>query len=213
MIARNGKISFFKTGIISGQMFAGIMMLVLLSTYVPTVTMAQRIQFGIFAKHDIQVNPVGAGTLNFNNSGSPIIINSNEVFTIDILNEHVAVFEIEAVGDQDLTLELVAPTALVSGENAIPLNIRFAYSNLGALDFVSARNQALEVGEGFSTIIIPVLRRQNDSPGSPPTPHYEGYQSPAHHVYLYVYGSLGPVGNIAAGNYNGQIQIYLRYAL
>jgi hypothetical protein len=206
------RICFSIAGNIPVKTIAGIAILMLMFTHVPYITQAQSIQFGLFTQQGIQANPVGSGVLNFNYSGTPILSNSNQVISIDLLDEHVAVFEIEASGEQDLTLELVASKELVSGESTIPLNIRFAYSNLGASEVLTARNQAQEIGEGFTTVTIPVLRRQDGPPGPPPTPEYEGYKAPVQPVYLFVYGTLGPVGNVTPGFYEGQIHIYLSYA-
>jgi hypothetical protein len=95
----------------------------------------------------------------------------------------------------------------------IPLNIGFAYSNMGAESESLAKTQALQIPQGFTSATFPVLRRSTGPPGPPPTPEHNGYTAPTADAYLFIYGTLGPVPEDAAvGLYFGEINIHIEYS-
>ncbi|MEX1121945.1 MAG: hypothetical protein WED82_07425, partial [Balneolales bacterium] len=55
-----------------------------------------------------------------------------------------------------------------------------------------------------------IKRREGEPPGPPPTPPHDGYTPPEATAYLYLYGSID-VGNVAAGEYVGQVHIIVDY--
>ncbi len=173
---------------------------------------AQRISFGLYTSQEINVVPVGDGALNFSASKLPIITGSNQVVSVELMDEGVAVFEITAAEAYDLSFTIDAPTSLSNGEDYIPLVLKLAYSNQGLKDEYTARSAAVELASGFTGAIFPVVQTSHGPPGPPPTPEYAGYDTPVNTVYLYLYGSLGPVGHISTGIYEASINIHIEYA-
>jgi len=176
------------------------------------ILQAQRISFGLYAQQQIMITPIGDGKLNFSDSQSPLISGSNEVLNIGILQDAVAIFEISAAEELDIQIYIDAPSALLNDDDGIPLEIRFAYSNTGIMDSYTARSMAIEIPPGFNHAVVPVLRRVAGAPGPPPTPAFNGSNATVNTIYLFVYGNLGPVGNIKPGLYEGFINIYVEYA-
>lgn len=174
---------------------------------------SQSINFGTFTSHGIMINEEAVNELDFNAKQTIIISGSNDIVNIGLQDQEVAVFSIEANAELDINLLFEAPSKLeLNPTNSIPCNLRFAYSNLGAQDVETARASAIEVPVGFNTITIPVLRRTINAPGPPPTPEYTGYVAPTGKVYIFVYGSLGPVGNVNVGLYEGLINVTVDYS-
>jgi len=176
------------------------------------VSVAQRIRFGLFASDNIILTPLGLAELNFNNKQT-IILQGNQV-TINLFDEACAVLTIEGRADLDVTVTIHASATIdLDALNKIPLNIRFAYSNLGALNESMAKSQAVEVPAGFTGATFPILRRASGPPGPPPTPAHTGYIQPTARAYLFIYGTLGPVPiGAASGIYTGDIMINVEYS-
>ena len=173
----------------------------------------QSINFGTFTSSGIMINQENGGELDFNQKQTVILSGSNDIVNIGLQDQEVAVFSIEANENLDITLLFDAPNKLeLDPTNSIPCNLRFAYSNMGAQDVETARTQAIEVPTGFNSATIPVLRRAINAPGPPPTPEYNGYVAPLGKVYVFVYGVLGPVGNIHTGIYEGTINVTIDYS-
>jgi len=168
----------------------------------------QRISFGTWAGRDIEILPVTVNTLSFGN----VIIGAGEK-TILLGNEATA-FRITAPEGYDLTVTLDSPTTLVGpNSKTIPFGLKFAYSNQGISEVVTARNMAEEVTTGFNAISFPIKRNAMGLPAPPPTPS-DGSSAPriTASAYLFFYGSVGPAGVDAdAGLYTGQININVEY--
>jgi hypothetical protein len=121
---------------------------------------------------------------------------------------------IKIVGDatRDITVTVSAPMYLTTGASSqIPFTCNFAYSNLGSKDAVTAKTSAVEVPAGFTAITLPMLRRTAGVPAPPPTPAHGGYTAPSATAYIFLYGKLGPVGNVNAGTYTGIINVSVNY--
>ncbi len=175
----------------------------------------QHIHFGLFATEGITLAKGSVNELNFNSARQWIIVGGPAV-SIPLLHEGTAVFAITAQRDLDITVTIDAPTIVeLDANNSIPISIRFAYSNLGAVDEATAKSQAVEVPAGFTAATFPILRRAAGPPGPPPTPPHAGYQAPMGTAYLFVYGTLGNINlpsNIRSGLYGGTINIHITYA-
>jgi hypothetical protein len=175
---------------------------------------AQRINFSTWTgSDDITITPVLASpTLNFNQKEANIRANSPAV-TINLTDNQAVAFRIEAPEGFDLTVEVDAPTVLslngtgTEPEEQIPFRVGIAYSNLLAGDEMTAKNSAVQLPLGFYNVTFPVNRRTSGAPGPPPTPESGSYVRPKSTAWLFLYGELGPIGPVNAGNYLGDITI------
>lgn len=196
----------------------GLLFLVILSLSVETF--AQRINFSTWTgSEDILITAVGTGmnSLNFNDKQKVLLAGSPAV-VIGKTDPQVAIFEIEAPSEYDITVELDFPFFLYkdgipTGDQKFPLDLQMAYVNEATLgfEFLTGGSTALEVPPGFNSVTFPVNRRVSGAP-MPPTPEYGGYTRPKSKVYVYVYGSVGPIGqNISAGDYlaNVTLSVYV----
>ena len=172
----------------------------------------QHISFGTFAGPGIQITPGVPDDLDFNDKTVVINPGVNQSVTIQLQDPQAAVLRIEGTANLDVTVVLDVPTTLdLDPANKIPVQIRFAYSNLNPADEMTAKMEAVEVPAGFNTITFPIVRRTDGPPGPPPTPPQAGTTPPRKTAYLFVYGTLGPVGNVDAGLYEGTIQVTVEY--
>lgn len=174
--------------------------------------MGQRVSFGLYTSENLTIAPLGLGELNFNTK-QPLILAGQSVL-ISLVDDETAVLSITGRQDQEITVTIDAPPTLdLDVSNKIPLAVRFAYSNVGAINDVVAKTSAIEVPAGFNYATFPMLRRASGLPTPPPTPQHSGYTAPTGTVYLFIYGSLGSVPvNAAAGHYTGDINIHVSYA-
>lgn len=173
---------------------------------------AQHISFGTWAGGDITLTTGVPNDLDFNDKTPVINPGVNQSVTINLQDAEAAVLSIEGTEYYDVTVYVDSPVTLdLDPDNKIPVAIRFAYSNLNAPNVTAAKNQAIEVPAGFNTATFPILRRVNGPPGPPPTPPSSGYTPPRKTAYLFIYGTLGPVGSVDAGLYNGTIHITVEY--
>ncbi len=190
-----------------------ILMIILNLVSLVTYVQGQSINFGKYTSSGITINEEMPNKLDFNDKQSIILRGSNDIINIGLQDEEVAVLSIEANDQLDISILLDTPNKLeLDQTNNIACHLRFAYSNLGAQDIATARSQAVEVPLGFNSITIPVHRRTMGAPGPPPTPEYQGYVAPVGKVYIFIYGSLGPVGNVNVGTYEGLINITADYS-
>jgi hypothetical protein len=189
-----------------------IILLLTFSLLLAVTVAAQRISFGLYATDDIVLTQLNSGELNFNLK-QPIIL-GGETVTVNLSDDAVGILTVEGRKDLDITVTIDAPATLdLEGSNHIPLAIRFAYSNTEASNEANAKARSIEIPAGFTSATFPISRRLSGLPAPPPTPNYAGYIAPRGTVYLFVYGTLGPVpSNAAAGLYTGNINIHVEYA-
>ena len=192
----------------------GSLLALALLTASPVV--AQRINFGAYTtSQGITLTASGIGTLAFNDKQPLIASNSNSTVTIGLSENQTEYIAITADATRDITIIVTAPTVLTDGgigsTHEILFTCRFAYSNLGSPTATAAKAVAVEVPGGFSSITLPMLRRTSGAPAPPPTPAHGGYSPAPATAYLFLYGSLGPVGNVAAGYYTGTINVTVQY--
>jgi spore coat protein U-like protein len=172
----------------------------------------QRISFGLYATEGITLTPQGLGELNFNDK-QPVILAGNTV-NIGLADDAVAIIAIEGRADMDVTVILTPDATLdLNPDNKIPLALRFAYSNRGIETGELAREHAIEVPLGFTSVTFPMVRRSSGLPAPPLVPAHEGYSPPTAKAWLFIYGTLGPVpNNAAAGIYDGNIDVTVNYS-
>ncbi len=173
---------------------------------------AQRINFGVYTTSQ-GLFATASGNLNFNAKQPIIASGSNASVTIALTDGECQSIEIVGDATRDITITFTTPfpNLTAGGSDSIPFACRFAYSNLGLSDATSAKPYAIQVPVGFTSITFPMLRRTTGAPAPPPTPAHGGYTAPSIKAYLYLYGTLGPVGNIAAGYYTGTVSVTVSY--
>ncbi len=189
-----------------------ILIVVLGLLWYPCDLDAQHVSFGTFAADDILISKGTPENLNFNDKTRVINPGASQTVTINLNDPQAAVLTIEGNEYLDVTVYIDVPLTLdLDQANKIPVSFRFAYSNLNPLNEITAKMQAIEVPAGFNTATFPILRRINGPPGPPPTPPSSGYTAPRKTAYLFIYGSLGPVGNVDAGLYEGTVNVTVEY--
>jgi spore coat protein U-like protein len=193
-----------------------IILLMLMSSLMAS---AQRIGFEVRAGDGITILNSPAD-LNFNRLNNVITANSFETITISLNDEIVSAIGIEAEAGRDITVEVNAPTFLTlkggrQGEDErINLDIRFAYSNSGTHSETEARLAATEVPAGFVHVTFPVqtrLSRQSNS-GLSQSRQYAGRSANTQKIWIFVYGSIGPIGKVRMGEYTAEISVTINYA-
>jgi hypothetical protein len=172
---------------------------------------SQRISFSTWTgSEEIMITSVIASpTLNFNQKQANIIQNSPAI-SINLNDIAAIAFAIEAPENFDLTVEVDAPTVLALDSDpskTIPFQIKMAYNNLRAVDENSGKASAIELPSGFYNVTFPVNRRTSGAPGPPPTPLSGSETRTKAKAFVYLYGVLGPIGVIPAGNYTGIINL------
>jgi hypothetical protein len=179
----------------------------------PAAVRAQHVSFGTWATGDLVLTRGNPETLDFNHKTQVIRPGINQSVTVSLQDAEAAVLTIEGTEYLDVTVYIDAPVTLdLDPSNKIPFGVRFAYSNLNPADVTTAKLQAIEVPPGFNTMTFPILRRINGPPGPPPTPPSSGYTPPRKMAYLFIYGTLGPVGNVDAGLYEGTVNVTVEYS-
>lgn len=179
-----------------------------------STALAQRINFSTWTgSEEITINPVLANpNLNFNLKKAAISANSPAV-TINLVDNQSVGFQIQAPDGYDLTVEVDAPTYLSldgvgsTPEEMVPFRLGIAYNNQAAPDEMAAKATAVELPTGFYNVTFPVNRRLTGAPGPPPTPSSGTYVRPKSTAWLFLYGELGPIGPVNAGDYLADITI------
>jgi spore coat protein U-like protein len=176
--------------------------------------MAQQINFGAYTTSQ-GISLLASGNLDFNAKQPVIASGSGSTVTIALTDNETQYIQIIGDATRDITVTVSAPQYLTIGGggpgNQIPFTCQFAYSNLGSSDVASAKAVAIQVPTGFTAITFPMLRRLAGTPAPPPTPAHGGYTAPSATAYLFLYGSLGPVGNVTPGSYSGTINVTVQY--
>ncbi|MBK7428989.1 MAG: hypothetical protein IPI60_19170 [Saprospiraceae bacterium] len=188
-------------------------LIIFLQFAVHQTNIAQRISFGTYASEGIMIQNLVPQGLDFNlAAGGVLVAGLNQTVQVGLMDDEAVVLEIQAQADLDITVEIEIPAFLMLNvSNTIPVSLNWAYSNTGAVDIMTARSQAVTLPSGFQTFTIPVIRRSSGAPGPPPTPSHQGYAAPTGTAYLFIYGNLGPIGNINAGQYDGIINVTVSY--
>lgn len=163
---------------------------------------AQEINFGKYATEGIVLTNVSSNsTLDF----GQVITGEGQV-QIKLSDPGVVVISIEAEYDKDVFVTINAPNNLTyNASNQMPFTLNAAYANKGQNNISQAR---LISG---NTARFPVRARQNRPPGPPPTPKHGNYTTPTAEAYLYLYGNINVLNDLAAGLYTGTVDITVSY--
>jgi hypothetical protein len=197
---------------------AWMLVLVLIGT--ASSGMGQRISFGAFAGADITIfSPLGANPeLNFS-SVKILTPNMQEPIRIGrVEGDPYVVYEIDAAEGFDIMIDVDYGSEIwldgeLGSDNNIDLALRFSYFNRPATDQFTALNGSIEMPPGVRSVIVPVSPRSGGAPGPPPDPFSGNVSSRSKgKVYLFIYGDLGPIGNVQSGRYSGDISITVSYA-
>ncbi|MCW9706298.1 hypothetical protein [Fodinibius salsisoli] len=176
---------------------------------------AQRINFGLYGD-GLMLTPLNSGTLDFNEAQPLIISGTNESITINLADDTqlMAIIEIAGEKQHDVMVDIDSPgNVQLAGDasQTIPFELRWAYSNTSPVDIEQAKAEAREMTLGFNAATFPILRRELGPPGPPPVPPHGNYEAPMGTAYLFIYGTLGPVGNVPVGSYSATVNIYAEY--
>ncbi|HUI30216.1 MAG TPA: hypothetical protein VLX91_08355 [Candidatus Acidoferrales bacterium] len=185
-------------------------MLLLLIAFTVSPAVAQKINFGAYTT-SAGLNLYPSAGLNFNDKQPAILINSNVTVSITLYDNDCGYVQIVGDATRDITIIVPHTVYLTCGASEIPFTCQCAYSNLGSTDVNVAKMSAVEISSGVTVITVPMLQRTLGAPAPPPTPAHGGYSAPTATAYLFLYGTLGPVGNVAAGTYIGTINVYVNY--
>ena len=165
---------------------------------------------------DITIRSVGMGynSLNFNQYSNKITANSG---TIHIRKEddNTAIFEIEAPSEFQIAVNLnYTPHLIREGEfstdRSIPMVLHMAYHNQNAVNETVAKKESIDLPSGITGITIPVNSKFLGTLS--PSEYGGSIERPKSVVYLFVYGTLGPIRSVSAGDYSSQISIHVNVA-
>ncbi|MEX0778428.1 MAG: hypothetical protein WD491_03715 [Balneolales bacterium] len=159
-----------------------------------------QIEFSTYTESDLVLTQLGSGGMNF---GMNLI--GEEPNVIELGDEGMLVVAITGVEYYDVTVTIDAPEELeMDSENKIGYTLNAAYANNGQNLIGDATLMNGDMAR------FQIKRREGEPPGPPPTPPHDGYTPPEATAYLYLYGSID-VGNVAAGEYVGQVHIVVDY--
>ncbi|MGY6557759.1 MAG: hypothetical protein ACXIT9_00585 [Nitritalea sp.] len=186
--------------------------LLLAVLWVGLTASAQRINFGAFTTSDeIQLMPGTLPELLFERDvdGAVLVRGSGRTAVLRLNNPLVTPLVIEVPSEFDVTVLIDAPSELVLGTDALPFRLRVAYNNQGVPngEVELARTGAQELPPGTQVFTLPARRRTSGAPGPPPTPLHGGFTRPKTFIHFFFYGEVGPVGNVPAGTYTGDIVV------
>ncbi len=192
--------------------FHPVSLLFLTCCLLSVITGAQQINIALFTSEDIVVTAKGKGELNFNEKN--YLIEVGKMVDVLLSDYAAAVITIDGQSDREIALTLDAPLRLtLDASNSIPIMTRMAYSNHGATDESQARATATELTYGSHSVTIPILRNNSAPAAMHATSDPTRSDLSTGRVFLFLYGTLGPVPqNAAAGLYTGEINIHVSYA-
>ena len=174
---------------------------------------AQEINFGQYGSYSLTVDELNTGDLDFGQvvaeSGTNSIdINNAKIITITGAKYLDVIVEVTA--DNDLYLNGNTGHA-GDPSKTIPLTLEAAYANPTGTPTIGDARIINVPGNTFTTR-FPILERQSQPPGPPPTPPTNAFdQSKVEETaYFYLYGSIN-VGNVDAGPYSSQITVTVSY--
>jgi hypothetical protein len=188
--------------------------LVVIACFISQVSMAQRISFSTWTgSDDIVLNSVMASPELSFNLKQPIITSGTTV-DINLVDNQAIAFRIEAPENFDLTVDIDAPMFLTFADDplkTIPFQVKLAYNNMLPGNELAGKAGAIELPLGFTNVTFPVDRRTSGAPSPVPTPLTGAEVRNKSAAYIYIYGILGPVGTVPAGNYMAEITINVSF--
>jgi hypothetical protein len=190
--------------------FSGILLLIGSASN----SFSQEIEFGRFGNYTITLENISLGDLTFEN---PVLSNGG-IYQVELIDSYVLSIigvkyldvGVELVGDGELLLD-GDPANSGDPQRSIPFTLRAAYAN-NAQNNISDAIFIPVTGSNVGNARFPVLTRQSQPPGPPPTPPTGQFDQSLveESAYLYLYGDID-VGNVLAGFYSGTITITVEY--
>jgi hypothetical protein len=175
---------------------------------------AQEIEFGRFGNYTISLENISLGDLTFEN---PVLSNGG-IYQVELIDSYVLSIigikyldvGVELIGDGELLLD-GDPANSGDPQRSIPFTLRAAYANNGENNISDAVFIPV-AGGNVGNARFPILTRQSQPPGPPPTPPTGEFDQSLveESAYLYLYGEID-VGNVVAGFYSGTINITVEY--
>lgn len=174
----------------------------------------QEINFDQYGSYSLTVGQLNSNDLHFGQ-----VVSGGGQYMIDINNAKI--ITITGVEYLDVIIEVTAENSLYLNGNpgnagdpqkSIPFTLQAAFANnrgtpnLGQAKFINniINNSFIQR--------FPILERQHQPPGPPPTPPTNAFdQSQVEETaYLYLYGAID-VGDIDAGSYSSEIIVTINY--
>jgi len=150
----------------------------------------------------------GYNGLSFNQPGFPIVSGNQQAYQIPLYDSRTQVVEIVAPSRTPLLIQINSPQELwnlqVYPAESLPFAVEAAFSNEGLNDERSARRQAVPLPHNQ-------LQYQFEMADYQPIPGNPDLGEDLVKAFLYLYGRMGPVGRVAPGLYQGQIQVEVWY--
>lgn len=188
-------------------------------TLFPRLLSGQRLTISTWSgSEDISIRPIGMGSngLNFNQLARVITANSNPI-QIRKEDTQAAIFAIEAPSESEIVITLdyypyLSKIGDATKGHLIPISLNMAYNNHNVANEAIAKNESIDLKNGITSLTIPVDPKF--IPGRLPIGNEYGStsQRPKSVVYLFIFGTLGPVGSISAGEYTTQINLHVHMA-
>lgn len=174
---------------------------------------AQEINFGEFGNYTITLDNITMGDLVFEEP----ILSGGGIYEVELSNAYV--MSIIGVKYLDVGVEITADGELLldgdmdnigDPQRSIPFTLQAAYANRTQNNISDAI--FIPVTSNLGNTRFPILARQNQPPGPPPTPPTQAFNQSLveETAYLYFYGQID-VGNVLAGTYSGTITINVEY--
>lgn len=175
---------------------------------------AQEIDFKRYGDYTITVDNISIGDLKFDGP----IVSGGGIYEVELIDSYVLSIigvkyldvGVQISGDGELFLN-GDPSFSGDPEKSIPFTLKAAYANHGRNNISDAMFISVASGN-IGSARFPILGRQQQPPGPPPTPTTEGFDQTLveETAYLYLYGEID-VGSVNAGSYTGTITIHVEY--
>ncbi|NGP87828.1 hypothetical protein [Fodinibius halophilus] len=175
---------------------------------------AQEIDFGDYGNYTLTVDELNNNDLEFGQviSGSglhSIGINNAKVISITGV-EYIDVI-VDVTGANSLYLN-GNPGNAGDSQKSIPFTLKAAYANNQGTPTIGQAKFITGITNNSFIKQFPILERQHQPPGPPPTPPTNAFDQAQveETAYLYLYGDIN-VGNVDAGTYSSTIDITVNY--
>lgn len=179
-----------------------------------SATAVCQIDFKQYGNYSLAVGELNSNDLDFGQ-----VVTGDGQYIIDINNAKI--ITITGVEYLDVLIEVTAENSLYLNGNpgnagdpqkTIPFTLQAAYANSIGTPTIGQAKFITEISSNSLIKRVPILERQAQPPGPPPTPPTNAFdQSQVEETaYLYLYGSI-TVGDIDAGNYSSEITVTINY--
>lgn len=192
----------------------GALIILILIFTIPYITQAQEIDFSSYENYTITLENISIGDLEFQtpvvSGGGLYQVELIDAYVLSILGVKYLDARVDITGEGELLLD-GNPENSGDPQKSIPFTLKAAYANRGQNN-ISDSQLIPMTGSNIGNVRFPILGRQQQPPGPPPTPPTAGFDQSLveEAAYLYLYGEID-VGNVDAGFYTGTIIITVEY--